>query len=108
MMSKYETRTVRSLVRLLAAKESVPRSMIQAQISLFAGAALFILGAMLFRDGNHLSGGGGYVLLYLSGALTGAGIYQSVANRQWPIVRKHLDRRSLKLSCGEAKREERE
>jgi hypothetical protein len=95
-MDKFEARTVQSLLRLLGEKEPIPRRMIQTKISLFLGAFIFIIAASLFAD--HDRAGGGYVLLFLSGALTGAGIYQSVANRQWLILRKHLNRQSLESS----------
>jgi hypothetical protein len=74
--------------------------MIQTKISLFLGALIFIVAASFFAD--HDGEGGGYALLFLSGVLTGAGIYQSVANRQWLILRKHLDRESLESSSGQS------
>jgi hypothetical protein len=101
-MDKYETKTVKALLKLLSDENPVPKAMVQARINLFIWAIIFIVVGFVLAENNRLSQGWGWLLFFAAGALGGAGMYQSVANKQWPILRKHLNKESMERSLSDS------
>ena len=101
-MDKYEVKTVKGLLKLLGDENPVPKAMVQAKVNLFLLALILIVVATVLADNDRLGDLWGWLLFLAAGALLGAGSYQTVANKQWPILRKHISKESLERSLNES------
>jgi hypothetical protein len=101
-MDKYEAKTVKGLLKLLSDESPVPKAMVQAKINLLLWSGILVVIAAVFANNGRLSPGWGWILFFVAGALLGAGLFQAVANKQWPILKKHLSKESLERSLDES------
>jgi hypothetical protein len=94
-MGSREKRIITSLLKMLADSNSVPRSISQLGRILYLWSTILLIVYLMSVTKDYFGPLGTFVVTFFAGVLMGVGLYNSVVAKQWPIIKKYLNKDSL-------------
>ena len=67
----------------------------QMKINFIIWSVIFAVIAYVFDANDHLNIVAGYALVFLSGLFGGAAIVEALSIKQWPIMKRHLNKKTM-------------
>ena len=87
-MDKYEEKVTKQILELCKDENEISNNMTQSKNNLFLWSAILLIITFVLNDNDRLNQTAGIILLFFSGLLSGGAMFQSLANKQWPILKK--------------------
>ena len=102
-MDKYEEKITKQILELCNDENEIPNNMTQSKNNLFIWSVILLIITFVLNDNERLNQTAGFILLFLSGLLSGGAIFQGLSNKQWPILKKYLNKENMENSLSENK-----
>ena len=88
MNRKKEEKIISQILALCKEEKEVPKQMEQAKVNLIIWSVIFLVIVVVLSSNGKLNSTVGALLIFISGLLGGGAVFQAIANKQWPILKK--------------------